>query len=136
MKKRYTFLSKNWLRFGLAAAIVVSSLNSDAQMAPVKQWDKTFGGTGDESIRSIKQTSDGGFIMGGSSQSGQTGNKSQTSKGLSDFWIVKIDAVGNKVWDKAYGGNDTEEFRVIQQTTDGGYLLGGSSKSSQNGDKT
>ena len=103
----------------------------------VKQWDKDFGSYGDDWFFSLKQTSDDGYILGGTSFSGIGGDKSQPSHGYGDFWIVKIDSVGNKQWDKDFGGVD-EEFQAdnISQTSDHGYLISGSSYSDIGGDKT
>ncbi len=101
-----------------------------------KQWDKTFGGTGNDLLSSLKQTSDGGYILGGYSASGISGDKTQLAWGFFDYWIVKIDSLGNKQWDKDFGGTQTEHLYSILQTTDGGYLLGGYSRSGINGNKT
>src|SRR5690606_7302364 len=95
-----------FLRIGLFTAFAVSSSFSLlAQTAPAKLWDKTFGGSSFESLDAVKQTSDGGYILGGDSDSDISGNKSQASKGMSDYWIIKLDANGNKLWDKAFGGS-------------------------------
>ncbi len=100
------------------------------------QWDKTIGGRYDDFLRSIQQTKDGGYVLGGSSQSGNSGEKSQRSRGVIDYWIVKVDNVGNIQWDKTIGGNSTDEPRSLQQTSDGGYILGGTSFSGISGEKT
>jgi hypothetical protein len=105
-----------------------------------KQWDKDLGGTSADYLLSIQQTNDGGFILGGFSLSGIGGDKTQANWDASgstyDYWIVKTDSLGNKLWDKNYGGTDTDYLLSIQQTIDGGYILGGYSFSGSNGDKT
>ncbi len=101
-----------------------------------KLWDKSFGGSGTEELRSIIQTKDQGYILAGTSDSNISGDKTQASQGGSDYWIVKTDAQGNKEYDQRYGGSGTEEFRFIQQTQDGGLLLGGRSDSGVSGDRT
>ncbi len=101
-----------------------------------KQWDKDFGGTSSDLLQSLKQTADAGYILGGYSASNISGDKTQASWGWIDYWIVKIDSVGNKQWDKDYGGADMEEFYSIQQTADNGYLISGDSYSPISGDKT
>ncbi len=104
-----------------------------------KLWDKTFGGSDNDLLLSIQQTSDGGYIMGGESTSGIGGDKSEPNRGISyysDYWVVKLDANGNKLWDKTFGGTDDDQFYSLQQTSDGGYILGGDSKSGVSGDKT
>jgi len=60
----------------------------------VKQWDASYGGKDDDWLTQIRQTTDGGYILGGWSWSGSTGDKSQPSKGANDYWIIKIDARG------------------------------------------
>ncbi len=92
-----------------------------------KEWDKTIGGDGEDHLSSLQQTSDGGYILGGSSASGSSGDKSEGNKGLEDYWVLKLDNKGNKVWDKTIGGSDTELLSSVQQTRDGGYILGGTS---------
>jgi len=102
----------------------------------VKQWDKRFGGTDYDDLRSLQQTNDGGYILGGISYSGIGGDKTQPSWGSLDYWIVKIDSLGVQQWDKHFGGTDDDELFSLQQTTDGGYILGGTSSSGISGDKT
>ena len=78
---------------------------------------------------SIQQTSDGGYIAGGWSSSGPGGNKLTTLWGGSDYWIIKIDSLGNKQCEKDLGGTSTEIFSTVIQSSDGGYVLGGYSNS-------
>ncbi|MEP7169044.1 MAG: T9SS type A sorting domain-containing protein [Bacteroidota bacterium] len=101
-----------------------------------KQWDKDFGGTYLDYLHSLQQTADGGYILGGSSLSGIGGDKTQAAWGGSDYWIIKIDSIGNKQWDKDFGGNANDRLSCVIQTTDGGYILGGYSQSDSSGDKT
>ena len=102
----------------------------------IYQWDKRFGGDNDDRLNALQQTTDGGYILGGSSRSGITGDKSETSRGVIDYWVVKIDSLGIKQWDKRFGGNKIEELFSLEQTADGGYILGGDSYSGISGDKT
>ncbi|HKR07056.1 MAG TPA: T9SS type A sorting domain-containing protein [Bacteroidia bacterium] len=104
--------------------------------AGMKQWDKRFGGTGDDYLLEVKQTSDGGYILGGASDSDSSGDKTQNAWGQYDYWIVKTDSLGIKQWDKRFGGIANEELYSLKQTTDGGYILGGYSYSDISGDKT
>lgn len=102
-----------------------------------KLWDKTFGGSGVDGLTSISQTADGGILVGGTSDSDKSGDKSEGVKGdYFDFWVVKIDAHGNKQWDKTLGGNHNEELYTLKSTTDGGFLIGGTSNSDISGDKS
>ncbi|PSR55167.1 hypothetical protein AHMF7605_17460 [Adhaeribacter arboris] len=110
----------------------IVKLNADR----TKAWDKTIGGDGQDYLSSVQQTKDGGYILGGYSSSGKSGDKSQASKGDEDYWVVKLNADGSKVWDKTIGGSGGEQLAKVQQTRDGGYIVGGSSWSGISGDKT
>jgi len=102
----------------------------------VKIWDKRFGGTEWDWLTSFQQTREGGFIMGGYSNSTIGGDKTQDTVGNCDYWVVKINSQGNKEWDKNFGGNMEDKLYALQQTIDGGYILGGTSRSGIGGDKT
>lgn len=88
------------------------------------QWQKCYGGTAEENITSINSTTDGGYILGGNSNSNNgnvTGNY-----GSFDYWIVKINATGTIQWQKNFGGSSSDSASGgVQQTTDGGYIIGG-----------
>lgn len=99
-------------------------------------WQKSFGGSGADFLHSIQLTPDGGFILGGHSESEKGFHKKDSCKGKSDYWIIKLDAKGNEQWQKTIGGNSMEQFKTIINTRDGGYLIGGSSNSGISGDKT
>jgi hypothetical protein len=101
-----------------------------------KQWDKRFGGNGADICADAIQTRDGGYLLGGQSDSGAGGDKSQGSRGGEDYWIVKLDAAGRKQWDKRFGGAGGDFLFSVAQALDGGYLLGGYSRSGASGDKT
>lgn len=93
-------------------------------------WQKSFGGNGFDLLQSIKVTKDGGFILAGTSGSGSGFQKGEDCKGITDFWVIKLDAAGNEQWQRTIGGNDQDELLCAFQTKDGGYILGGSSASS------
>ncbi|QMU29524.1 T9SS type A sorting domain-containing protein [Adhaeribacter radiodurans] len=101
-----------------------------------KLWDKTFGGNDRDELKAILATPDGGYLLGGSSKSNGNGNKTQASRGYEDYWIVKISANGNKIWDKTFGGHLGDVLTTLIATPDGNYLLGGTSISGKSGDKT
>jgi len=99
-------------------------------------WDKRFGGTDSENLEALLSTTDGNLLLGGTSRSGISGDRTENSRGFDDYWIVKIDTLGNKIWDKRYGGNQSDELMNLLQTPDGGYLLSGNSSSSISPDKS
>jgi gliding motility-associated-like protein len=99
-------------------------------------WDKTFGGTGMDRLTSIIQTDDGGYLLGGSSDSNISGEKTENSRGSLDMWIIKTDSSGNIMWQKTFGGSSSDWVQSMVKTPDGGYLLAGSSHSNISGDKT
>jgi flagellar hook assembly protein FlgD len=99
-------------------------------------WQKSIGGKSDEHLHSIQQTSDGGYIIGGDSNSGISGDKTEASKGSYDYWVVKLNATGTRIWQNTIGGSNSDQLYSIQQTKDGGYILGGNSTSGISGDKT
>lgn len=92
-------------------------------------WQKSFGGSGVDLLQSIRLTSDGGYILAGISDSKKGLDKHEDTKGNDDFWIIKLNAKGNELWQKTIGGSGQEKLHSITLTADGGYLLGGSSAS-------
>lgn len=88
------------------------------------QWQKCIGGTGDDELYTFIQTSDGGFIISGRTNS--TDGDVSGNHGGYDAWLVKIDALGTIVWQKCFGGSDgNDAFYTIIQTSDGGFLATG-----------
>ncbi len=104
--------------------------------APNILWDKTVGGNGSDYVENICRTNDGGFIIAGNSNSENSGDKSDNSRGVYDYWIVKFDNQGNKIWDRTFGGQGEDYNPNIVQTNDGGFLICGQSNSGISGDKT
>ncbi len=93
------------------------------------QWDKRIGGYMEDRLWSIIQTLDGGYLIGGESRSGIGADRTYTNRGDLDFWVVKLDANGNKQWDRAYGGTGSDKLRKIIALPNGQYWLAGSSNS-------
>jgi hypothetical protein len=85
------------------------------------QWSKTYGGSDWDGGRSVQQTTDGGYIIAGSTES--------FGLGQSDVYLIKIDATGNGQWSKTYGGNEWDQGQSVQQTTDEGFIIVGSTSS-------
>jgi len=92
-----------------------------------KDWFRHYGGTGYDNGKSIQQTSDGGYIVVGYTDSYTHGNK--------DFAIYKLNSSGNKIWFRHYGGSNGDWGESIQQTSDGGYVVAGYTESYTNGGK-
>ena len=105
-----------------------------------KLWDKSLGGCGGEILPSIVASPDGGFLLSAVSSSGIGGDKSENNIDARDFWVIKMDGEGTKIWDRTYGS--TEEFQMhlymgrTIATQEGGYLLIGSTTAGADGDKT
>jgi uncharacterized delta-60 repeat protein len=87
------------------------------------QWQKAYGGPGDDEAVGIEQTTDGGYIMAGETNSYGAGDW--------DVWILKLAADGAVLWQKTYGGTNLETSSAdpIQQTADGGYIVTGLTRS-------
>lgn len=100
------------------------------------QWQKTIGGNGQEKLNSVAQTADGGYILGGTSDSDTSADKTQDNFGSQDYWIVKINDRGEIQWQKTYGGIFLDELENIEQTADQGYIVGGYSNSPASGNKS
>ena len=100
------------------------------------EWQKTIGGSSQEKLQTIKQTNDGGYIIGGSSSSDISGEKKTDSFGNLDYWLVKIDKKGEIIWQRTFGGRYFDELRSVIATKDGGYFVGGYSNSPISGNKT
>jgi hypothetical protein len=81
------------------------------------RWAKTYGGTGWDEAYSVQQTSDGGYIVAGWTDS--------FGAGWEDIFLIKTDANGNVQWAKTYGGTNTDYAFSVQQTSDGGYIVAG-----------
>jgi hypothetical protein len=97
----------------------------------VVQWAKTLGGNDDDRAYSICESTDGGYIVVGFTQSND-GDVS-VNHGDKDAWVVKLSNTGALEWEKTLGGSGWEEAWSIRQTKDDGYILAGRSNSN-NGD--
>jgi hypothetical protein len=104
------------------------------------QWQRCFGGTSYEEGTSVSETSDGGYIVAGKAHSidgDVVGNHSYADMCPptchSDMWLIKLNAEGNLIWSKCFGGTDDEYASAVRQTTDGGFIVIGTAESN-NGD--
>jgi hypothetical protein len=111
-----------WVR-GLMLALLsvfLVALFTQYTHAQVVKFAKTYGGTDSDFARSVQQTSDGGYILAGETRSFGTGG---------DILLIKTDANGNIIWAKTYGGTNGDGTTSVQQTSDGGYILAGGTRS-------
>lgn len=94
------------------------------------EWSQYFGGNFTDTPYDVVQTEDNSFIIVGSSDSDDTDISSNI--GTYDFWVVKISASGNLVWEKSFGGTQIDEARGIVSTNDGNYIIAGDTRSNDN----
>ena len=80
-------------------------------------WTKTYGGAGPEEGCAIDLTQDGGYII--------AGHMSPSADNQYDFYLLRTDRYGDTLWTKKYGGDESDYAHSIQQTADGGYIIGG-----------
>ena len=114
---------------GLVVAGTTSSLGvqgSDAWVYKVNPngtvaWNETFGGVIDEYANAVQQTSDGGLVVVGTSGS--------FGVGIHDYWVIRLDAAGNVLWQQTYGGMHHNHAFGLQETSDNGFILVGETTS-------
>jgi hypothetical protein len=102
---------------GAGGDIYVVKLDSSGNV----QWAKTIGGSGGDGANSIIQSSDGGYVVAGLTRSFGAGNE--------DIYVVKLDSEGNVQWTKTIGGSAWDEAHSIIQSSDGGYVVAGLTRS-------
>jgi hypothetical protein len=103
--------------FGAGYDMYVVKLDSRGNV----QWTKTIGGGNDDGAISIIQSSDGGYVIAGGTES--------FGAGKTDIYVVKLDSAGNVVWTKTIGGSDDDFAYSIIQSSDGGYVVAGYTRS-------
>ena len=91
-------------------------------------WEKSFGGSQTDEARGIVKTNDGNYLIVGDTRSNDI--DVSINKGAADFWVIKISPNGELLWEKTFGGSSFDAARSISKTQDGGFIICGSSRSS------
>lgn len=99
------------------------------------EWQKNYGGEGNDYLYSVSYTQDGGYILGGSSDSPKGHDKTSEGFGGLDYWILKLNPLGEIEWQKTYGGSEDERLTAIAQSEDGGFWVAGTSSSTAMGNE-
>ncbi len=100
----------------------VLKLDADGQL----EWENSFGGLYRDELFSIREVPGGGYLLGCHSESDASSDKTENSRGGQDLWIIRLDAQGEKLWDKTIGGNSFDQIHDIEWAPDGNiYLSGG-----------
>jgi hypothetical protein len=105
----------------LIPLFLIPLLSISNHSAAQNAFEKTYGGEGVDEGYSVQQTSDGGYIVAGSTQS--------FGAGLRDVYLIKTDSSGDTLWTKTFGGGDDDFGWSVKQTTDGGYIIAGITRS-------
>ena len=100
---------------GIDVFLIKTDVNGDTL------WTRTFGGRDIDNGQSVRLTTDGGYVIAGFTKS--------VGSGEYDIYLIKADADGNMLWTQTYGGQERESGSSVCQTTDGGYIIAGYTKS-------
>jgi len=101
--------------------VCIGIQNALGQVCPPEiQWQKSLGGGGYDFLATVQQTQDGGYVMGGSLDSQELLDGFRL-----DYWIVRLDATGETLWSKSFGGSGSDALAAVAQTDDGGFLIAG-----------
>jgi hypothetical protein len=90
------------------------------------EWARSYGGEEHDTLYSMQETADGGFIVLGETHS--------FGRGMADFWLLRLDGAGDIVWQRSYGGPEEDVPSSVIQTAEGGYVAVGSTRSFGKGD--
>jgi len=103
---------------------IIKNDNENNPTNNADKWVKTYDLNKFDGAGSVQQTSDGGYIIVG---------MTETSINRDDIWLIKTDSQGNKIWDKTFGGDKDDRGVKVRQTSDGGYILLGHTDSFSTG---
>ncbi|PKV48674.1 hypothetical protein ATE84_0679 [Aquimarina sp. MAR_2010_214] len=134
---RSKFLFNVFIVFIATLSLIACGSDDEDSVTPVPplegflgeiDWVKTFGGSNEDNALSVVETTDGGYAIAGYTQS-IDGDITDKTAPDSDYWLLKITKEGEIAWSKTYGGSGDERGEKIIQTTDGGFVLVGYSRS-------
>jgi hypothetical protein len=108
---------KNRFILGFILLSLFALTLSIRSVAAASEWNQAYGQSGDDEVFSVVQTRDGGYALGGFTNSSGAGSY--------DFWLIKTDVNGTMLWNRTYGGTGDDEAYSVIQTADGGYALVG-----------
>lgn len=123
--------------FGILFLLAFSSSIYSQGNFPVWEKDYAWGGNRGDYLMDIHESEiDFSIVAAGYTFTSSNQDVSNFNKGYTDYWVVKVDSLGDLVYEKSYGGDSTDNLAVIVSTGDEGYLLAGSSASGRNGEKS
>lgn len=110
----------------IISIVILTIYIAIAGAVPEMEWEKTYGGTEIDMATSIVQTSDG-YVF--------TGHTYSYDIGGADVWLVKTNVNGDDIWNRTYGGTKRENAFSLQQTTDDGFIIAGTTRSYGSGNE-
>jgi len=109
------------IRVLVAVCVFLAAASLSSIASAQTNWQKTYGGAGEERGYSVELTADGGYVIAGYTASFGTGAR--------DVYLIKTNASGDTLWTRTYGGTGSDGGYSVQQTPDGGYIIAGSTSS-------
>ena len=96
-----------------------------------QEWSQNFGGSQSDNLYCMTHSYDNGYVLAGLTSSNDHDLQGRNGSGYPDFWVLKLTADGTVDWQRTYGGSHFDQLNSIIQTSDSGYLLGGSTLSAE-----
>lgn len=121
----------------IIAATIMPLISTDLWLAKIRDtgdilWTKTYGSRQNDWINEVFTCADGGYLLVGGTEA-NANELPGTGKGFIDVYILKVDAIGNVAWQKAWGGSNLDEASSAIQLPDGSFMIVGETNST-NGD--
>lgn len=98
-------------------------------------WDHSYGSDAEDVLVAMTPTPDGGYLLGGYSDGYASGDKSEDTRGDRDYWVVKVDAQGKKLWDRTLGSKEQDDLQALAAMPDGTLWVAGNSVGDAGGDR-